>query len=64
MDPAEEWRREGEKKKEHQEEFQCQEVERSSGTIILRVEVVDFEPELKEQVPKKSKHLQRRGLAG
>ncbi len=27
-----------------------------------RAEVVDFEPELKEQVPKKSKRLQRRGL--
>jgi hypothetical protein len=26
--------------------------------------VVDFEPELKEQDPKKSKRLQRRGLAG
>jgi hypothetical protein len=51
----------GEKKKrEEQKKFpvsRSEEVGSSSGPIIHRAEVVDCEPELKKQVPEKSKRL-------
>jgi hypothetical protein len=45
-------------------DIQCQEGEYSGELSYSGAEVVYCETELKEQDPKKSKSLQRRGLAG
>jgi hypothetical protein len=50
--------------REQKNNFQCQEVGSSSGPIILRAEVIDCEPELKEQVPEEQQAPVKTVLAG